>query len=839
VVLLLVLATVGVWAAEPVTVFNDESGFETLFNGKDLTGWDGDPRLWFVHEGAIRGQTTADNRARSNSFLVWQGGELGNFVLKVKFRIQNGNSGIQYRSRALPNWVVSGYQAEVDNKPGHVGFLYHEKGRASLVQVGDMVLVDGKGKKNVVGQVADAEALKEAGYCRVRDWNEYAIICRGNHIVHYLNGHQTIEMIDEDFKGRLLQGQLALQIHTGPPMIVDFKDIRIKRLVENYGNTVQLFNGKDLQGWTFSSPGNKQAWGAKDGVLTNTGRPRGYLCTEKEYTNYVLRLQMRHLAKGNCGVLLRKVGPDKVWPRSIEAQGQYRAMGDIWNIDKFPMKVDLSRTRGRHTRKLHPTNEKEVGGWNEYEIYLNKGELRIYVNGLLQNTATECWETPGKICLQSEGSPVEFRNIVLLPIRDQGLDAGWIPLFDGESLSGWTASENKNSFKVQDGQIVVHGPRSHLFYTGPVMNHSFRDFEFKAEVMTRPGANSGMYFHTEYQENGWPSKGYEVQVNNSHSDRIRTSSLYGIQNVMDDSPASDNQWFTQHITVEGQRMVVRVNGKVVNEYDNCKPGQGTFALQGHDPKSVVFYKNVMVRPLYTPAFPLVDYHVHLKGGLTLAEAKQLSRARGIKFGIAENCGKGFKTTDDAGLRIFLDKMQGQPVYAAMQAEGREWIKMFSKSMIAKFDYAFTDSMTFTDDKGRRMRLWMPNEVFVDEAQSFMDMLVRKTVGILSNEPIDIYVNPTFLPAKIAEQYDLLWTEERMDKVIAAAVENDVAIEINARYGLPSIKFIKRAQEAGATFAFGTNNGNRDLGHLEYCRRVAQICGLTEEDMFVPKSARAR
>jgi hypothetical protein len=503
------------------------------------------------------------------------------------------------------------------------------------------------------------------------------------------------------------------------------------------------------------------------------------------------------------------------------------------------MKVDLTRTRGRHTRKLNPTNEKEVGGWNEYEIYLNKGDLRLYVNGLLQNTATECWETPGRICLQSEGSPVEFRNIVLLPIRDQGSDAGWIPLFDGESLNGWTASENKDSFKVQDGQIVVHGPRSHLFYTGPVLNHSFKDFEFKAEVMTRPGANSGMYFHTEYQEDGWPDNGYEVQVNNSHSDRIRTSSLYGIANVMDNSPASDNQWFTQHITVEGKRMVIRVNGKVVNEYDNCDLGQGTFALQGHDPKSVVFYKNVMVRPLYTPAFPLVDYHVHLKGGLTLGEAVKLSQARGIKFGIAENCGVGFKTTDDAGLKIFLDKMEGQPVYAAMQAEGREWIKMFSKDMIAQFDYAFTDSMTFTDDKGRRMRLWMPDEVFVDEAQSFMDMLVGKTVGILSNEPIDIYVNPTFLPKKIAAQYDALWTEERMDKVIAAAVDNGVAIEINARYCLPSIKFIKRAQEAGATFAFGTNNGNRDLGHLEYCRRVAQICGLTEEDMFVPKSACSR
>lgn len=304
---------------------------------------------------------------------------------------------------------------------------------------------------------------------------------------------------------------------------------------------------------------------------------------------------MRHLGKGNCGVLLRTVGPDKVWPRSIEAQGQYRAMGDIWNIDKFPMQVAPARTRGRHTRKLHPTNEKEVGGWNEYEIYLNKGDLRIYVNGLLQNAATACWETPGKICLQSEGSPVEFRNIVLLPIHDQGPDAGWIPLFDGKTLNGWTVNENKQTFQVKDGKIVVNGPRSHLFYTGPVMNHSFQDFEFKADVMTKPGANSGMYFHTQYQDSGWPRTGREVQVNNTHTDPKKTGSLWGVKDVYT-TPAQDGTWFTQHIIVEGKRMVVKIDDKTVNEFNNLDPGQGTFALQGHDPKSVVYYKNVMVRP---------------------------------------------------------------------------------------------------------------------------------------------------------------------------------------------------------------------------------------------------
>jgi histidinol phosphatase-like PHP family hydrolase len=156
-------------------------------------------------------------------------------------------------------------------------------------------------------------------------------------------------------------------------------------------------------------------------------------------------------------------------------------------------------------------------------------------------------------------------------------------------------------------------------------------------------------------------------------------------------------------------------------------------------------------------------------------------------------------------------------------------------MIAKFDYVFTDSMTWTNDRGKRMRLWIPNEVEVGDKQQFMEMLVERTVGILNNEPIDIYVNPTFLPAVIDREYDTLWTDERMDKVIQAAVKNGVAIEINARYKLPSEKFIKKAKAAGAKFSFGTNNaGKDDLGDLAYSRLMAARCGLTKEDMFVPK-----
>ena len=233
-------------------------------------------------------------------------------------------------------------------------------------------------------------------------------------------------------------------------------------------------------------------------------------------------------------------------------------------------------------------------------------------------------------------------------------------------------------------------------------------------------------------------------------------------------------------------------------------------------------------------FPVVNFHVHLKGGLTFDQALEQARNSGVKYGIAVNCGLGFSVTNDAGINSYLDTMKGKPVFVGMQAEGREWVRLFSQEAVAKFDYVFTDAMTFTDDSGKRMRLWINDEVEVKDKQAFMDMLVSRILAIMNNEPIDIYVNPTFLPDCIAKEYDTLWTPERMQKVIAAAAKNGVAIEINARYRLPSPAFIKLAKQAGVKFSFGTNNADRDVGNLDYCLAMVQECGLTPQDMFMPK-----
>ena len=188
----------------------------------------------------------------------------------------------------------------------------------------------------------------------------------------------------------------------------------------------------------------------------------------------------------------------------------------------------------------------------------------------------------------------------------QAQDSQWQSLFDGKSLDGWKASENKRSWKVEDGQLVCHGERSHLFYVGD--EQPFVNFEFKCDVMVTPGSNAGIYFHTKYQEEGWPKQGFECQVNVSHKDPKKSSSLYAVQNV-DDPGVKDNEWYTQHIIVNGRRIILKINDRVMVDYEEPENqaaqseqferrlGSGTFALQAHDPDSLVYFKNIQVKRL--------------------------------------------------------------------------------------------------------------------------------------------------------------------------------------------------------------------------------------------------
>jgi hypothetical protein len=191
-----------------------------------------------------------------------------------------------------------------------------------------------------------------------------------------------------------------------------------------------------------------------------------------------------------------------------------------------------------------------------------------------------------------------------------GADEGWTSIFDGKTLSGWKSNEETpNCFTVENGTLKVSGGRAHLFFVGPDGKAKFKNFEFKAKVMTTPGANSGIYFHTEFQQQGWPSKGYECQVNTSHSDAKKTGGLYAIKDVMDKAPSKDNEWFDYEIKVEGRHIVLKINGQTTADFTEpadwqppaSMPGrrlsEGTFCIQAHDPKSTTYYKAIMVKPL--------------------------------------------------------------------------------------------------------------------------------------------------------------------------------------------------------------------------------------------------
>jgi hypothetical protein len=205
-------------------------GFVSLFNGKDLFGWDGDPRFWSVKGGAITGQTTKESPSRSNTFLVWKGGEVGDFELRLKARITGNNSGIQYRSRVsdAKTWKVVGYQCDFGGGPTHYAKLSDEGGPAPFALTGEKVVIGPDGKREVVGSVGiDADDLKKGLSEGV--WYDVTIIAKGDHLVHKVNGRITIDCVNRGARS-LKSGVLALQIHGGEPMIVEFKDVRLKTL---------------------------------------------------------------------------------------------------------------------------------------------------------------------------------------------------------------------------------------------------------------------------------------------------------------------------------------------------------------------------------------------------------------------------------------------------------------------------------------------------------------------------------------------------------------------------------------------------------------------------------
>jgi len=427
--------------------------------------------------------------------------------------------------------------------------------------------------------------------------------------------------------------------------------------------------------------------------------------------------------------------------------------------------------------------------------------------------------------------------------------------------------------------VAMDGNILHLNHLGSGISSKFsvRNFNLTLRLMTT-GSGEG-YIHFHLPDTGNASQtGYRVIINSSDYRKgglHKTGSLYRIRNNFVRT-STDDSWFDLSIAVKSNTIVISVNGKTVSEYiepaqpvrlagcEQMKLGTGLIALYKTNDMGAIRIKQIEIetfpddiprQPTSVLAsgaigdaltlfnqreFPVIDFHGHLKGGLTADQVAAHGRAAGYNFGLSPNCGLHFPVTNDSSLFAWFQQLSPEPVFKAMQCEGREWITLFSPQEIARFDYIFTDAMTWTDHKGRRMRLWIPEETWVEDKEQFMDMLVSKIVSIVSQEPVDIHVNPTYLPESIASEYEQLWTPERMERVINALKEYDVALEINARFRIPSVAFVNKARAAGVKFTFGTNNGGSDdLNRLEYCLEMIESAGLEPADMFIPRPQGAK
>ncbi len=219
----LTLLLTGGWSARA----EEKDGFQSIFDGKTLEGWSGNEKFWSVKDGTITGQTTEKNPTSGNTFLIWKE-EVGDFELRLKFKIVGGNSGIQYRSSDKGNHVVHGYQADIDSGDQYIGILYEEGRRGILAQRGDKVEITESGEKKTFGKTGDAAEIAKA--VKKEEWNEYVVIAQGKHLIQKINGHTTVDVTDNEKEKSTLRGILALQLHAGPPMTVQFKDIEIKKL---------------------------------------------------------------------------------------------------------------------------------------------------------------------------------------------------------------------------------------------------------------------------------------------------------------------------------------------------------------------------------------------------------------------------------------------------------------------------------------------------------------------------------------------------------------------------------------------------------------------------------
>ena len=378
------------------------------------------------------------------------------------------------------------------------------------------------------------------------------------------------------------------------------------------------------------------------------------------------------------------------------------------------------------------------------------------------------------------------------------------------AAGSWTASGKVAA--MPDKSLRIFGG-SAVLLNSEKDSGGFENFELSCEVLTAENATGFIAFHTDADL----SKGYKVAIDNSRKSKTwwrKTGSLLGVRNIVK-RMADDGKWARVDVKVSGNLVEVSVDGHKLVEY-----------AQPEKPFRLPQNKNAVLGSGAVAIKCVSGQYIDAQ------KAKAQSRKYGINYAIAVNCGKDFPINKDSLALEFLERNRPEPYVVAMQAEGREWMKLISKPVRDKFAYVFTDAMTFEDRQGNRVHLWKPEEVHIADRQAYMDMITEKICGVVC-EPANIYANATYLPAELQPHYAELWTEARREKVLDALVKGGMALEISARYKIPDAKFIKAAKKRGVKFTFGSNNGDSNFGKLEYCLQMAKECALTAEDMLPP------
>lgn len=434
------------------------------------------------------------------------------------------------------------------------------------------------------------------------------------------------------------------------------------------------------------------------------------------------------------------------------------------------------------------------------------------------------------------------------------------------ACGGSNTSQNAVNWKSTNGTTIKDGNITLAAGDRLTSAEEYSNFIISGKAFTEKEAEASLLFHSDGES------GYEVIFRNGAIDGTRKSgSLAAVRNLYR-SLAQDSSWFDFSIAVRQKNIAISINGTDVVCYtepekpyrtpEYCKRilGTGNIVLKGkegctkfrditvtrlerdaknpNDTMPAIDEQSDAIIRLQQQNFPVIDYHVHLKGGLTKEIAHAKSMNYGINYGVAPNAGEGGvgrMLADDKEVYEYYEEVKPMPFLCGVQGEGRKWTSTFSQEALGIFDYLFTDAMTIRDHKERNARIYRAEEVHYDGVtkEQYMDRIVEQTVKILTNEPADIFANPTYIPEDMNAEYDKYWTDERITKVLDVLERYNIALEINPRYRIPGIKIISMAKERGLKFTFGTNNVDADFGKLEYCLEAIEKCGITADDIWFP------